>query len=87
MVGMPIICFDQSTGISEVIQDQGGFIAAYSNTESVAKKIIEYKNNSEIHKRHSLFNQHVFEKYTVAEKAPEIFKLLEEILEPNLKPI
>lgn len=83
MIGMPIICFNNSTGISELIENNGGFVAPYLNIDSVAKTIVNYKRNPQLQKEHTLYNQSTFIKFTVDEKAPEIFNVLEELIEPN----
>jgi len=77
MLGIPIICFDKATGISEIIKDKGGFTVPYLNIEVMAEKIIFYIKNPQICKEHSQFNQNEFSKFTAEEKGVEIYKLLE----------
>jgi len=80
MLGIPIICFDKATGISEIIKDKGGFTVPYLNIEVMAEKIIFYIKNPQICKEHSQFNQNEFSKFTAEEKGAEIYKLLEKII-------
>ena len=63
MLGIPIICFDKATGISEVIGDKGGFIVPYLNIEAMAEKIVFYYNNPDIYKQHSIYNKEQFARF------------------------
>ena len=80
MLGIPIICFDKATGISEVIRDKGGFIVPYLNIEAMAEKIVFYYNNPDIYKQHSIYNKEQFARFTADEKGADIFKTLKLIL-------
>lgn len=79
MLGVPIICFDKATGISEIIEDKGGFIIPYLNVEEMAGKIDFYLNNPEKREEHSRFNKKEFAKFTVNHKGSEILKVLKEL--------
>ncbi len=80
MLGIPIICFDKATGISEIIEDKGGFIVPYLNIEALAEKVISYIINPKILTEHGLFNQNKFSKFTAEKKGKEIYRLLEKIV-------
>ena len=80
MLGVPIICFDNATGTSEIIKDEGGYIVPYLNIETMAEKIAYYYNNPSVKERHSQFNRKEFSKFTVEQQGGEIYRLLEEIL-------
>ncbi len=77
MLGIPIICFDKATGISEIIKDKGGYIVPYLNIEAMAEKVIFYIKNPKIYIEHGQFNKNEFSKFTAEEKGEEIYKLLE----------
>ncbi len=79
MLGIPIICFDKATGISEIIRDKGGFIVPYLNIEAMAEKINFYFNNPEKREEHSQFNRKEFAKFTANHKGEEILKVLQEL--------
>lgn len=76
MLGIPINCYENATGISEIIQDKSEFIVPYINIESMAEKIIFYSKNSQILEEHSSFNREEFAKFTAEEKGAEIYELL-----------
>ena len=80
MLGIPIICFDNATGTSEIIKDNGGYIVPYLNIEAMAEKIAFYYNNPGVWEEHSRFNKKEFAKFTADNQGEEIFRLLEEVL-------
>ncbi|WP_373056912.1 glycosyltransferase family 4 protein [Zunongwangia sp. H14] len=79
MLGIPIICFDKATGISEIIENKGGFIVPYLNIEAMAERIKFYFNNPIKRVEHSNFNRKEFAKFTACQKGTEILKILERL--------
>jgi glycosyltransferase involved in cell wall biosynthesis len=83
MLGIPIICFDKATGVSEIIKDKGGFTVPYLNIEVMAEKIIFYMENPQIYMMHSKFNQAEFSKFTAKTRGPIIYNLLAKSIKYN----
>lgn len=76
LAGLPIICFENSTGIAEHIQNKGGFVVPYLDIEEMAKKIIHYYDNQEKRKNDGLNNEASFINFTSKETCPQIYSLM-----------
>lgn len=77
MKGLPIICFENASGISEIIdKSKGGFVVDYLNTEKVAEKIEYYFKNRNKLTEDGNKNINVFRELTVDKVAPRIKNLL-----------
>jgi glycosyltransferase involved in cell wall biosynthesis len=76
MLGKPIICFEQATGIQEVLSDGGGKIVPYLNVEKAAEAIIDYCINKDELEKDSLKAKAVFSNYTPEKQCPKIFKII-----------
>jgi len=74
--GLPIICFDKSGGSPEFVTEDVGFVMNYLDVEAMAGRIIELKNNHELHKILSENIKKKSEMFTVEKKAGELYELL-----------
>lgn len=45
LLGLPIVCFDKASGITEIIEKGGGNVVSYLSIEEMADAIIHLKNN------------------------------------------
>lgn len=80
--GLPIICFENATGINEILRENngGGFSVPYLDIEEFAKKIIFYYENRKKLEEDSTINKKSFSEFTVEKAGPKLLKILEEIL-------
>jgi glycosyltransferase involved in cell wall biosynthesis len=75
MIGIPIICFDKATGISEVIDSE--LVVPYIDIEAMAKKILDLKLSPEKINEISMQNKKIFNQFRAIYIANDIFQLLE----------
>lgn len=80
MMGVPIICFEKATGITEVLNEGGGTIIPYLNIENMAMQIVEYYNKPELLRLHGSEAEKLFSKFTPQEICPQLFNNLERCL-------
>jgi len=45
LLGLPIVCFDKASGITEIIEKGGGSVVSYLSIQEMADSIIHLKNN------------------------------------------
>lgn len=76
MLGVPIICFENSTGIIEVLKDGGGVILPYLDIEKVSNQIIKYFENPELLKKHGDKNKEQFSQFTPEKICPKLFEAM-----------
>lgn len=74
ILGLPIICFEKATGISEVID--ATCIVPYLDVESMSKKVLELKHSSFEMKEISANNMRVFQEFKPGKIASQINLLL-----------
>lgn len=48
LLGKPIICFENSGGIPELVEDDAGAVVEFENTSEMAEKIIQFYNDKEL---------------------------------------
>lgn len=48
LLGKPIICFENSGGIPEFVEDDAGAVVQFENTDEMAEKIIQFYNDREL---------------------------------------
>jgi glycosyltransferase involved in cell wall biosynthesis len=79
----PIICFAESGGMSEFIQeDSGGFSVPYLDIDEMATKIIRLVNDQELKRA---LGRQAYEKsmqFDIEEIGPKLLKVIMKILEP-----
>ncbi len=83
MMGKPIICFDNASGISEVIKTGGGFSVPYLNIEQMAEKIVYYFNNTQIKNKDGEQNKEIFSRFTPEKICPLLFDTIEKEINAN----
>ena len=76
MFAKPIICFENATGIAEILIHGGGFIAPYLDIEKMADKVEYYMNNSKELRKDGIINQQNFSNFTPNILCPEIFDFI-----------
>lgn len=72
-LGIPIICFEQATGISEIIKDGGGFVVPYGDIAEMAKKIMFYYNNRIELEKDGVIASEKFNKFRPVLICPKLF--------------
>jgi glycosyltransferase involved in cell wall biosynthesis len=76
MLGKPIVCFDQATGIQEVLSNGGGKIVPYLNIENMAKEIVNYYKNKKELKKDAVLSTRIFSEFAPNNQCPKIFKII-----------
>ena len=79
-LGKPIICFENASGIPELMDGKGGFVVPYMNIDEMMNKIIKLYENKEMY---GIFSNEIKErslKYDVNIIAPKINALIDQIL-------
>jgi glycosyltransferase involved in cell wall biosynthesis len=79
-LGKPIICFENSGGIPELIATQGGFIVPFADVDAMALKIIELQANTELLSQKSNEIKDLIFNYDVEIVAPQILKQMEAVM-------
>jgi len=80
MLAKPIICFENVTGIQEILQFGGGYIVPYLDIEKMAEKIIFYYKNKEKLESDGLKSKKLFSLFTPEKIYPEIFNVILKVL-------
>lgn len=78
MVGLPITCFRNATGISEVITDD--LIADYLDIDQMANIIIDLFNDKSKYKIESDKNRNTFQKFETKTIASEVVAIINDLL-------
>jgi glycosyltransferase involved in cell wall biosynthesis len=79
-LGKPVLCFEDSGGIPELINNGGGSIIPYLNLEAFATEILKYANEPILHQSCSEKAKLAVDKYDVKEVAPHILSLIHETI-------
>ena len=79
MLGIPIICFDGATGSQEIINQGGGVVVPYLDTDAMAKQIQTYFLDRNLLKDHGEKNKALFSKLSPEHLCPQIWELLSAI--------
>ncbi|MGI0107867.1 glycosyltransferase [Salinimicrobium sp. WS361] len=80
-MGIPIICFEDATGTTEILKIGGGTIVPYLSIEEMAEQIVKYYEDRELLCRHGRESRKLFSKFTPAEICPQIYNSLNIYLE------
>lgn len=75
MLGLPILCFEQATGISEIIDER--CVIPYLDIELMAQRILDLVNNKELKEIFSNQNQENFKQFHPKLIAKEVQTVLE----------
>jgi glycosyltransferase involved in cell wall biosynthesis len=75
MLGKPILCFEQATGISEVLADGGGKTVPYGDARAMAGAILHYYRNRDELQADGLRGRELFSAFTPESRCPEIFSM------------
>ena len=76
-MGKPIICFENATGISEVICEGGGYVVPYLNIEKMVEKILFYHDNISKLEYDSLKVKKLFEKFNSENSCSMIYDTIQ----------
>ncbi len=79
MLGIPIICFEKATGITEVLLEGGGEIVSYLNIESMAEKVIFYNKNVEKRMEDGSVAKKIFSRFIPDIICPIIFNQINDL--------
>lgn len=80
-VGKPIVCFDNSGGAKEFIENDCGFVVPYLDIEAMAEKILILLNNPELsYNLGQRARQKVQERHDINVTAPKVVDLIEKML-------
>lgn len=71
-MGIPILCFENATGTSEIIEDKGGFIVPYLDCVAMAEKLVDYYNNKTLRIQHGNYNKESFSIFNSNQMSPKI---------------
>jgi glycosyltransferase involved in cell wall biosynthesis len=78
-MGIPIICFEEATGIAEVLVDGGGFIVPYLDIVAMAEKLVLYYKDSVLRDKDGGLNRVNFSKFTTENMGKKIFNCIESV--------
>jgi glycosyltransferase involved in cell wall biosynthesis len=74
---VPAICFEQSGGLPEYVENDAGFVIPYLDIKTAAEKIIELKNNPELRlKLGKRAKEKTFKNHDIEIVAPKIFDII-----------
>ena len=76
MLGIPIICFENATGISEVLQKTDGLLVPYLNVEKMAQKLVHYYENPGLKIEHGRKNSVSFSQFSPEVLCPLLMNTL-----------
>jgi glycosyltransferase involved in cell wall biosynthesis len=77
-LGKPLLCFEQSGGIPELVEDDAGFVIPYLDIEAMASKIHQLLADPELRQRlGQRAQQKVLERYDVEVTALKVQQLLQ----------
>lgn len=79
-LGNPIICFEDSGGIPEFINDKGGTIVPYLNIEAMARKIVFWEQHPSEAESIGLRAKKEVEKFDTEVIAPQILEIINDVL-------
>ena len=77
--GIPIICFENATGTSEILINGGGFIVPYIDIVSMAEKLILYYNDEALRKRDGELNKVNFSIFTPEIMSKKLHTIIENV--------
>lgn len=80
MLGKPIVCFEGTTGTTEVVSKGGGFVVPYLDVSEMAKKVIYYYENRDALKADGIKANELFSAYTPDKIYPKIWNEISEIV-------
>jgi len=80
--GLPIICFDRSGGSVEFVTSDVGFVVPYADTDAMAEKVMELKNDPGLLKRYSENIRSRSGNYLLEKRAPELYDLIQRFKRP-----
>jgi len=83
-LGKPIICFENAGGSPEFVENDAGFVVPYLDLDAMADKVITLAKDEAL--RHMLGNraaQKVQERHDISVAAPQILKIIENLLESS----
>jgi glycosyltransferase involved in cell wall biosynthesis len=78
-MGIPIICFEEATGIAEVLVDGGGFIVPYLDIVAMAEKLVLYYKDTSLRNKDGYLNKVNFSKFTTENMGKKIFNCIESV--------
>lgn len=70
----PIVCFEQASGTSEVIEKGGGFAVPYLDIEEMAKKVIYYYENPTKKEEDGELARELFSEFTPEKICPLLYE-------------
>lgn len=80
ILGIPTICFEKATGITEVINDGGGVVVPYLDIEAMADAINDYIINKELYEKDSSKAKEIFSAFTTDNICPRVYQYLEDLI-------
>lgn len=79
-IGVPIICFSNSTGTEEVLQKGGGKVVPYLDIEEMGNQVISYYENDLLREIDGNKGRQLFSKFTPELISPDIFGVIKKVL-------
>ncbi len=81
LLGKPIICFEKSGGMPELVENDGGFVVPYLNLSVIAEKIIELNIDTDLKRRlGGTIQEKVKHRHDVSLAAPKILDIIESLM-------
>jgi glycosyltransferase involved in cell wall biosynthesis len=79
-LGKPVLCFDQSGGMPEFVENDCGFIIPYLEIEQMANRIVELALNSELYEKLGKKAKEKVKKHDINIACNEIIKIIDQTL-------
>lgn len=80
LLGKPILCFQGATGTQEILQNGGGFIVPYLNTEAMVEKIKYYYDHPKSRQKDGTTNKKQFASFSAELICPKILQTIKKVI-------
>lgn len=77
LLGKPMISFEGAVGTNEILESGGGYIVPYLDIESMAEKVVYYRNHPDIRVKHGAINIKQFSKFTSNYQCTELYAVIQ----------
>ncbi|KUG09536.1 hypothetical protein ASU33_17660 [Solirubrum puertoriconensis] len=85
LAGKPIVCFENSGGMPEFVQDDAGFVVPYLDTDAMADKtLLLLKDSALAQAKGQVAQQRVEDHHTIRTIGPAMYEIISQLM-PNKK--
>ena len=81
LIGIPVLCFDNSGGSPEFVEDDAGFVIPYLDISEMADKVVLLANDSKLRKKLGENGKNkVLQKHLIDNTAPGVLAVIERMM-------